>query len=129
MTKNHDFEASLKRRINSCILCKSPGDRTETQDIVNQRDNCRSRDGRGAMADGKAIICRSNSSRFVFLSGSNTPPKDSKPHDGESTHNVFVVQVHRAQSEEEEQGSRGYGNGEEPYSNGEYLTAVPNRSG
>ena len=129
MAEDHDFESGLKSRIDLRILCKFPGDRAETQDIVNQRDNSRSRDGRGAMADGKTVIRRSNSSRFVILCGSNRPSKNSKPHDGEDAHNVFVVQVDCAHSEEEEKGSRGYGNGKEPYSNGKYLTAVPNRSG
>ena len=129
MPEDHDFEAGLKRRINLRILCKSPGDRAETQYIVNQRNNRRSRDGRGAMADRKAVICRSNSNRFIVLCGSDTSPKDPQPHDGEDAHNVFVVQVHCAHSEEEEESGRGYGNGEEPYSNGKYLTAVPNRGG
>jgi hypothetical protein len=129
MAEDHDFEAGPKRRINLRILCKSPGDCAETQDIVNQRDNRRSRDGRGAIVDGKAVICRSNSNRFDVLCGSNRHPKDTKPHDGEGAHNIFVAQVHRAHSEEEEEGGRGYGNSKEPYSNGKYLTAVPDRSG
>jgi hypothetical protein len=81
------------------------------------------------MDDEKAIICRSNSNPFDVLCGSDTTPKYPQPHHGEGAHNVFVIQVHCAHSEEEEEGGRGYGNGKEPYTSGRHLAAVPDRGG
>jgi len=105
MAKYHGLETAFERWAKLGILRKSPSDCAETQSVVYEGDNRRSRNSGAAIFTGEnAVVCRPNSGCSNFPRPSNAHCKDPKPHDGEGAYHIFVVQVDCTHSKEEKEG-------------------------